>query len=126
MFRKIILILLFAVPAFAQNFKWEAKDYILLSAYMAGSIIDCGQTIYAIKQNNKEIESNPCMSNKPHPLKVYAFKLISGGLLYYASTLVEQKDRRGILLSANMFQWIVISHNIKLVGMNLNFSISLR
>ena len=121
MFARIVLILLFAIPISAQD--WGIKDYLLASAYIAGSTIDVGQTIYAIKQKNKYMEANPIMGKKPHPLKIYAFKLLAGGMLYYATTKLERKDARAMFIMINIFQWAVIYHNKQYVGFNLSFKL---
>lgn len=121
MFIRIIIILLFTVPVIAQDLGF--RDYFLISAYITGSAIDAGQTIYALEQKNKYMEANPFIGKKPSAIKVYAFKLLAGGLLYYSCTKLEQKDVRTMFLFVNIFQWAVVYHNSKYVGLNLSFSL---
>ena len=97
---------------------WTQTEQNLYYAYNIGSWIDFEQSKDAFK-NGKYMESNPLFSNRPHPDRILAQKILGSYVLYKFND--SRDNRKYGLIAANIVQWgVVINHE----SMGVHFNIS--
>jgi len=103
---------------FASLSDWTPTERNLFYAYNIGSWIDYEQSKDAF-QSGKYMESNPLFSNRPHPDRILAQKILGSYVLYKFND--SRDNRKYGLIAANVVQWgVVINHE----SMGINFNIS--
>jgi hypothetical protein len=120
MAKTLILWLIAAVPllSYGSLNDWTQTERNLYYAYNIGSWIDYEQSKDAFK-NGKYMESNPLFSNRPHPDRILAQKILGSYVLYKFND--SRDNRKYGLIAANIVQWgVVINHE----KMGVHFNIS--
>ena len=88
---------------------WKKSDVILTGVYWLGSVLDAGQTVYGLKRG--AVEKNPIWGKKPSRQKIYAGKLLLGGIATYIVHRTPAKERKTLLLIMNSIQWSAVLWN---------------
>ena len=105
---QIALVLCMITMQDAKADSWNSVDKSLIITYSAMDALD-------VKQSDKEIDRgirdvNPIYGSNSSEAKVVLTRLVAAGVVYWlADTYPEY--RRSILIEANIFQGISVSHN---------------
>lgn len=103
---------------FASLSDWTQTERNLFYAYNIGSWIDFEQSKDAFKTGDY-MEGNPLFSDRPHPDRILAQKILGSYVLYRFNDSVE--NRKYGLIAANVVQWgVVLNHE----SMGIHFNIS--
>ncbi len=101
---------------------WSRGERALAGLYLAGSLIDAGQTIYGVR--NGAVELNPLFGIAPSRRRIYVLKTLFGtGAIYLAHRTPDTRQRRTLLVMMNIIQWSAVLWNGMQpgIGVRMNF-----